>query len=173
MSSLARRRALVVMSLVGLGLTGPVGLGAAGLGTAPARADDRHAFYVEALGKGGLYGVGYDVRLPRQLALGAVASHYVLSGDRFTRVAPYLAVYPWRPWSSARHRWFMQAGPQWVRRHTPSPGPEWPGKTSMSLDAELSAGYEYRHGLLVRAYAMASWGTRLVPWLGASVGWSL
>lgn len=139
-------------------------------GAATARADERHALYIEALGKGGLYGVGYDVLLTRRLGLGVVASYYILGGDRFLRAAPYVAAYPWR---GARHGAFVQLGPQWVRRHTPSPGPEWSGSTAITVDAELSAGYEYRHRLVARAYVMGAMGERFAPGIGASVGWAL
>jgi len=41
-----------------------------------------------------------------------------------------------------------------------------------SVGAEVSTGYEYRNGILVRAYVMGAIGDRFVPWLGASLGWS-
>ncbi len=135
-----------------------------------AAAEPTHAVYAEGLGKGGLYGVGYDLGLTRRLGLGAVASYYVLGGDRFTRLAPYVTAYPWR---GARHGWFVQAGPLWVHRHTPSPGPEWQGRTTASVDAEVSMGYEYRRGVLLRGYVMGALGERFAPWLGVSVGWAL
>jgi hypothetical protein len=136
----------------------------------PVFAEPRHAVYVDLLGKGGLYGVGYDLQLTHRFAVGAVASYYVLGGDHFSTASPYLAAYPWR---HDRHSWFVQGGPQLVRRATPSPGPEWTGMSTTSFTAEVSTGYEYRHGVLVRAYVMASLGARFAPWLGVSVGWSL
>lgn len=160
MSSSVRRR-LAAISACALVL---------GSGAAAALADGRHAMYVDALGKGGLYGVGYDAMLARRFAVGAVASYYVLGGDRFLRAAPYVAVYPWR---GARHGGFVQAGPLWVRQHTPSPGPEWTGRTTLSLDAEVSVGYEYRHRILARAYVMGAVGARFAPGIGASVGWAM
>ena len=89
-----------------------------------ARAEPRHAAYVEVLGKGGLWGLGYDFLLARRVAVGAVGSYYVLGGNRFTTVSPYLAGYPVR---GAHHGWFVHGGPQIVRRTTPSPVPEWSG----------------------------------------------
>lgn len=135
-----------------------------------AMAEPRHAVYVDLLGKGGLYGIGYERQWTHRFALGAVASYYLLGGDHFSTVSPYGAAYPWR---HGPHRWFAQAGPQLIRRATPSPGPEWHGLTSTSWSVELSSGYEYRRGVLARIYAMASKGTRFAPWLGASIGWSL
>jgi len=60
-----------------------------------------------------------------------------------------------------------------VRRTTPSPVPEWDGMSTTRLGAELCAGYEYRRSVLFRAYAMASQGDHLVPWLGVSLGLTL
>lgn len=136
-----------------------------------AHADElrRHAVYAELFGKGGLWGLGYDAQLTNHIAIGAVASYYVLGGDRYTTVAPYVAVYP----VGDRHRWFVQLGPQLGHRTTPSPVPEWDGMSESALGGELSSGYEYRRGVLLRVYVMGAIGDRFVPWLGASVGWTL
>jgi hypothetical protein len=128
-----------------------------------------HAIYVDLLGKGGLWGVGYDYRTHR-LALGATVSYYSYDGDRITTIAPYLAAYPL---SRGHHSAFVQAGPELVRRFTPSPVPEWMGLAQTHWNAEASVGYEYRARLLVRAYVMVQKGDHVVPWLGASLGWSL
>jgi hypothetical protein len=138
--------------------------------TQPSSAADAHAIYIDLLGRAGLWGVGYDYRPRRWLAVGAAASYYVFDGDRFTTVAPYAALYPL---VRGPHAAFVQLGPSFVRRTTPSPVPEWNGMTTTQIGAELCAGYEYRRGLLLRAYAMASQGDHLVPWLGLSIGWTL
>lgn len=137
-----------------------------------ARAGDttRHAIYVDVLGKAGLWGLGYDWQVRRRFAIGAAASYYSFDGDRITTLAPYVAAYPL---GRGHHRGFLQLGPSLSRRTTPSPVPEWSGMTTSRVGAELSAGYEYRNGVLLRAYAMASQGDHLVPWLGASLGWTL
>lgn len=129
-----------------------------------------HAIYVDVLGKAGLWGVGYDWQPRRRWAIGAAASYYSFDGDRVTTLAPYLAGYPI---ARGRHRGFVQLGPSLVRRTTPSPVPDWDGMTTTRVGAALCAGYEYRNGVLVRVYAMASQGEHLVPWLGASLGWTL
>ena len=130
-----------------------------------------HAAYVELFGKGGLWGVGYDAQFHEHLAVGAAASFYVIDGQRVFSVSPYLAAYPL---GEGRHRWFLHAGPQLVRVSTPSPVPEWDGTSSTGIGGELSSGYEYRHGLLVRVFAMGTIGKGgLAPWLGVSLGWSL
>ena len=128
------------------------------------------AIYIDLLGRAGLWGVGYDYRPRRWLAVGAAASYYAFDGDRFTTVAPYASLYPI---VRGPHAAFVQLGPSLVRRTTPSPVPEWNGMTTTQIGAELCAGYEYRRGVLLRAYAMASQGDHLVPWLGLSLGWTL
>ncbi|MGH2899412.1 MAG: hypothetical protein ACRDMZ_12110, partial [Solirubrobacteraceae bacterium] len=119
---------------------------------ATASSGDAHAIYIDLLGRAGLWGVGYDYRPRRWLAVGAAASYYAFDGDRFTTVAPYASLYPL---VRGPHAAFVQLGPSFVRRTTPSPVPEWNGMTTTQIGAELCAGYEYRRGLLLRAYAMA------------------
>lgn len=133
-----------------------------------ARAGD-HAIYLDVLGKAGLWGIGYDWR-HRWFAIGAAASYYSFDGDRILTLAPYVAAYPL---GSGRHRGFVQLGPTVSRRTTPSPVPQWDGMTTTELDGALSAGYEYRNHILFRAYGMAIKGDHLLPWLGASIGWTL
>jgi hypothetical protein len=130
----------------------------------------RHAVYVDLLGRAGLWGLGYDYQPRRWLGFGAAASFYILDGDRFSTIAPYAALYPI---ARGAHSAFLQLGPSASRRTTPSPVPEWDGMSTTQLGAALCAGYEYRRGVLFRAYAMASKGDHLVPWLGVSLGWTL
>jgi hypothetical protein len=136
---------------------------------ARAEPDRAHTVYIDVLGKGGLWGLGYEWRHHPRLALGAVASLYQLAGDRYTTFSPYVAAYPIL---AGHHGWFLQVGPQVVHRATPSPGPEWAGMSSTGYAGELSTGYEHRSELVIRVYAMVSAGDRVVPWLGASIGWS-
>lgn len=139
------------------------------LATGTARAEPRHVAYGELLGKGGLWGAGYEYAVTPRLSLGAVGSYYVLHGDRFATLSPYLQLYLA---GEHHHRWFVQAGPQLVRRSTPSPVPEWQGMATTAWDGELSTGYEYRDTIVIRAYAMAAVGAHVAPWLGTSIGWS-
>jgi hypothetical protein len=134
-----------------------------------AAAEPRHAAYVDVLGKGGLWGLGYDYQATPRFAFGAVGSYYLAGGDRHLTLAPYAAAYPL---GHGHHRAFVQLGPQLVRRVTPSPVPEWDGMTTTRVGAELSTGYEYRNHVLVRAYGMAAIGDHLTPWLGLSLGWT-
>lgn len=129
-----------------------------------------HAIYLELGGRAGLWGVGYDWQPHPRLAVGAAASYYSFDGDHITTFAPYLAAYPL---GLGHHRAFLQLGPTVSRRTTPSPVPEWDGLTTTHLTAEAGGGYEYRNGVLARVYVMASKGDHLVPWFGASLGWTL
>jgi hypothetical protein len=161
-----------VVVIIALAIAAPAAADPAATATATTApvAESRHAIYVELLGKGGLWGAGYDYQITRRFAVGAVGSYYVLGGDRYLTFSPYVAAYPVMRGS---HRWFAQVGPQVVRRSTPSPVPEWDGMSTTAFAAEASSGYEYRRGVLVRVYAMASLGDRLVPGIGLSLGWSL
>ncbi|MBS1122671.1 MAG: hypothetical protein H6Q90_4899 [Deltaproteobacteria bacterium] len=133
-----------------------------------ASAEPRHAVYVDMLGKGGLWGLGYEYEATPRLAFGAVGSYYFAGGDHHLSLSPYVAAYPL---VRGHHRLFVQLGPQVVRRVTPSPVPEWGGMTTTRVGAELSSGYEYRNHVLVRVYGMASVGEHASPWLGVSLGW--
>lgn len=135
-----------------------------------APAAGHHAIYLELGGRAGLWGVGYDWQPHPRFAVGAAASYYSFDGDHITTFAPYVAAYPL---GLGRHRAFVQLGPTVSRRTTPSPVPEWDGLTTTKLTAEAGGGYEYRNGVLARFYVMASKGDHLVPWFGASLGWTL
>jgi hypothetical protein len=149
----------------------------------PAHADDpasthragalrhRHAIYVELLGKGGWWGLGYDAVLRPRFALGATASFHADDGERVISLSPYAAIYPL---GGARHRAFVQLGPQLVRLERMSPVPEWPGQATSGIGAQLSGGYELRTRVLVRAFGMAAIGKHgIAPWLGVSLGVTL
>lgn len=135
-----------------------------------AAAEPRHTVSIEALGKGGLWGLDYEYSLKHRFAVGAVGSYYMLSGDHYLTFSPYLMAYPAR---GERFGWFAQLGPQLIRHTTPSPVPEWQGMTTTAFAGELSSGIEYRNRLVVRVYAELSVGEHAIPWLGASVGWTL
>lgn len=144
----------------------------AGEPTATAKAEARpNAIYVEGLGKGGVWGVGYERHLARWLGVGGVASFTMLDGQRMYSLTPYVLVYPAR---SGAHGLFVDGGANIVRIDTPSPVPEWDGMTESGIGGEVSAGYEYRGKLLFRIYAQMVAGKKGVsPWGGVSIGWTL
>lgn len=127
--------------------------------------------YTELLGKGGLWGLGYDHPLVHRLDLGAVASYVVLDGQHVWTFAPYAR---FAVAGSDRNRFYLDFGPQLVRVSTPSPVPEWMGTSSSGIGTQLSAGYEHRGRAVLRVFAMASVGRGgAAPWLGVDVGWGL
>ena len=130
----------------------------------------KHAIYVEVLGKGGVWGLGYQQDLRPWLGLGAVASFIVLDGQWISTLAPYLTAYPL---GRGQHRWFVDVGPEVVYLVTPSPVPEWAGTSDAGVAGHLSSGYEFRGSVFVRAYAMGIVGRYgIAPWAGVSIGWS-
>lgn len=143
----------------------------AALARAPrAATPGRHALYLEAFGKGGLWGLGYDYQLHPRVALGGAVSYYVLSGDHVAVLAPYLGA---RVLGQGRHRWFAHAGPLLMLQRTPSPAPEWAGRSEIGVSAQLSSGYEYRSRVLIRAALMGTVGKGgPLPWAGVSLGWA-
>jgi hypothetical protein len=161
--------ALVIACGAGRGVAEPT-VTASAASAASAPTSSHHAVFVELLGKGGLWGAGYEYRAGR-FAVGGVASYYELGGDRFTTLAPYVGV---DVVAGARAAWFVHVGPQVVRRATPSPGPEWMGMTSTGLAAEASSGVEVRWTQLrLRGYALLAVGAHVAPGVGLSLGWSL
>ena len=130
----------------------------------------RHAVYLDLLGKGGLWGLGYDYRLNPLFAVGGTLSFSLADAQAVFSASPYFAAYPI---ANARHGWFVHAGPQLIHSRIGSPVPEWQGSTSTRLGAQLSTGYELRARALFRAYGMLAVGAGgAAPWMGFSVGWS-
>ncbi len=137
--------------------------------SAPAAPDRHHAVYAELLGKGGLWGLGYDYSLSDRLTLGSVASFYILEDQRVAALSPYLGILIAR---GGAHAWFAHAGPQFVHVWSPSSVPEWSGESDTGIGGELSTGYEYRSGVLTRVFVQGVVGDGgATPWLGASLGW--
>lgn len=138
--------------------------------TTASGAPGRHAIYVELLGKGGTWGLGYSHQFHRRFAVGAVGSYTVLSDQRMLSFSPSLTAYPL---GARSHRLFVDVGPQFVRLTTPSPVPEWMGKTENGIGAQLSAGFEYRGAIFARLFVMGVAGkSGVAPWLGMDLGWA-
>lgn len=135
---------------------------------APPKEEHPHALYVDLLGKGGLVGLGYDVVFKGRLSAGATLSFGTFDGQSVVTVSPYLGL---NVPLQREHRWFVHAGPQWMRLSTRSPVPEWSGTSASRLGGQVSLGYEYRGPLLLRAYGMLAVGEKgIAPWAGLSVG---
>jgi len=103
----------------------------------------KNLFYVEALGKGGLYGVGYERVLTKRLSLGAAASYAVLSDQRVLTFAPYVHG---TLLEGRRHALFTELGAILAQSHLPSPVSGWDGMTTSGGGGFLSVGWEYTRG---------------------------
>jgi hypothetical protein len=143
---------------------------ALGLAT-PSRADPPRGVYAELLGKGGLWGLGYDQQLSPRFSLGVVGSIFVRERQRYASFSPYVGVYILR-WC-AHHGWFADAGLQLAHTWATSAIPEWDGDSSTGIGATLSTGYEYRNGVIARVFAHGAAGKGgILPWAGVGFGWA-
>ena len=135
-----------------------------------AHAERANSIYLEAFGKGGLWGLGYDHRLDQRYSLGVVGSAENLSGQKYVSMSPYVGI------AIARHgrsSWFADFGAQAVYAWAASPVPEWEGDSSAGIGGTLSTGYEFRGQLMFRIYAHGVIGKGgAVPWAGTGLGWA-
>lgn len=163
-----RGRGLLFTALAAPALA--VALAAASPASVQADPPRRHAAYVELLGKGSLWGLGYDYQPSPWLSVGAVGSYYILRGEHITSFSPYAGLYLL---GHDRHRLLAQVGPMLVHKDTPAPVPELPGRSDTGVAGELSLGYEYRGPFLFRTFGMVTAGPGgIYPWLGVSLGLS-
>jgi hypothetical protein len=141
----------------------PVGEQAAG---APLR--QPHAAYVEILGKHGLYGLGYDFATSERWAFGGAGAFLVVESERILSLGPYANLYPVVGRSSAL---VLQTGGQFVQVWVPSRVRGWSGTSATGFAGQLSAGYEYRNGFLLRILVSGVFGQGGIrPWLGIGLG---
>lgn len=134
-----------------------------------ASADDRHLVYVELLGKGGAYGVGYEYSLLPRLSFGGAASFTALDGQHLTTVAPYVHA---TLFGKASHRAYTELGAIVAHSHIASPVSDWKGMTNTGTGGFLSLGYEHaRKRLVFRAAGSVVAGDGGVgPMVGISIG---
>ena len=132
-----------------------------------AHADD--VLYVEALGKAGAYGVGYEHAMNERFSLGVAASFVSVSGQQVYTAAPYLHM---TVVGSTRHALFTELGGVLAHSRIPSPVDDWDGTTDTGGGGFWSAGYEYRRGaFLVRASGAVVVGEGgLGPMIGIAFG---
>lgn len=129
-----------------------------------------HAVYLEALGRGGLWGLGYDYQVHPRFVVGNVFSYSALAGDHIATLAPYVGAHIVK---RRQHRFIAQLGPQLTFVRTPPQVPEWSGRSAFGVAGALSTGYEYRRGVLFRITLMVTAGRGgVMPWLGISLGWA-
>ncbi|MCW5807786.1 MAG: hypothetical protein KIT31_35865 [Deltaproteobacteria bacterium] len=135
-----------------------------------AAAERATSVYVEAFGKGGLWGLGADHRVASRIVVGGVVSGHSLEGERYLSLSPYVSYYLLKRGRSA---WFADAGVQLAHVWSDAHVPEWAGDSSTGIGAIVSSGYEFRGQLLVRAYVHGVAGRGGVfPWFGIAAGWT-
>jgi hypothetical protein len=134
-----------------------------------ARADERHLFYVELLGKGGAYGFGYEFTFMPRLAVGGAASYAVLNDQHITTAAPYLHA---TLFGKAHHRMYTELGAILAHSRISSPVSDWKGMTNTGTAGFLSLGYEHdRKHVVIRASGSVVAGDGgLGPMVGISIG---
>jgi hypothetical protein len=150
------------------------------LGASPALADvhaigapeepGKNLVYVEALGKGGLYGIGYERTLTSRLSLGIAGSFAVVRDQQLTTVSPYVHGTLIR---GTRNALFTELGAAFVHSRLASPVDDWDGMSDSGAGGFASLGWE-RAGehVIVRTSASVVAGEGgLAPWLGVAIGY--
>ena len=128
-----------------------------------------HLVYVEGLGKGGLYGVGYEHAITQRLSLGVAGSFALLSDQRVTTIAPYVHG---TIAGGARHALFTEVGAVLAHSHLPSPVEGWDGMSESGGGGFASLGWEYsrRHLVLRASGALVVGEGGIGPMIGFAIG---
>ncbi|MEJ7597884.1 MAG: hypothetical protein WKG01_08255 [Kofleriaceae bacterium] len=138
--------------------------------TIPAPAPvSRHLFYVELLGKGGAYGLGYELAVTSRLAIGAAVSFAVVRDQQIATAAPYVHA---RLLRFGKHALFGELGATLVESRIPSPVPDWDGMSEAGAGGFASIGWERAsRRIVVRASGSLVVGEGgAAPWLGLAFG---
>lgn len=129
----------------------------------------RHLFYVEALGKGGLYGVGYEYSAKPWLGLGGALSYSNIRDEQVFTASPYVHL---TALQGKRHALFGELGAIIAHSRVPSPVMNWDGMSDSGVGGFATVGWEYRRGHLVLrtsgGVAVGEGGA--APMLGFSIG---
>jgi len=140
-----------------------------------ARADERegvraevtrhHLLYVEALGKAGPYGIGYEYAITARLGLGTAASYLRAGGDETWTASPYVHAWLGGPM-------FCELGAIFAHSHIASPVMGWGGASDSGGGGFATLGWQYVRGVfVVRASGGVAFGEGgLGPMLGIAVG---
>jgi hypothetical protein len=129
----------------------------------------QHLVYVELLGKGGAYGIGYERAITKRLAIGALGSFAILRGQQLTTVSPYIHA----TLLGREHALFGELGAVLVHSRIPSPVDDWEGLSDTGAGGVATLGYERgaRH-VVVRAYGAVMVGEGgAAAWAGVAVGY--
>jgi hypothetical protein len=143
---------------------------------APSHAEDvfdedapsRHMLYVELLGKGGLYGVGYEYAVAEWLGFGGAGSYSLLRDQHVLTLSPYLHF----TIVGERHALFSEVGAIFAHTRVASPVMNWDGISDSGGGGYAALGWEHkrRHVVLRTSGAIAFGEGGLAPMLGFSIG---
>jgi hypothetical protein len=138
--------------------------------TAPREdAPSRHLFYAELFGKGGLYGVGYELAITPRLAVGAAGSFAVVRDQQLLTIAPYVHATIVR---GEKNALFAELGATFVHSRIPSPVEDWDGMSDSGGGGYASLGWERatQHLVLRTAGSVVAGEGGVTPWVGFAIG---
>ena len=135
----------------------------------PAPESSRHLVYLELLGKGGLYGVGYEYAIADWLGVGGAASFSELRDQQVITASPYVHV---TALAGRRHALFGEVGAIFAHAHVASPVMGWDGASDSGGGGFAALGWQYQRGhVVVRASGGVVAGEGgLAPMLGFAIG---
>ena len=137
--------------------------------TATADPPSQHLFYVELLGKGGMYGVGYEYAINRWLGVCGAASFTAHRDQQVYTASPYLH---FTVLAGTRHALFSEVGAIFAHSRIPSPVMDWDGVTDSGGGGFASLGWEYkrRHLVLRTSGSIVAGEGGVAPMLGFAIG---
>ena len=140
------------------------------IGSGTASADGRHTIYVEAGGKAGAYGVGYELAITDRLALGGSGSFVPLRGQQIATIVPYLHA---RIFGRGAHSMFAELGAELVHSRIPSPVIDWNGSSDTGGGGIASLGWQRdkRHFVVRAAASLVVGEGGAAPWAGFAIGY--
>lgn len=133
----------------------------------PTRSSQSVAIYGELLGKGLLYGVGFDINFNKWIGVGGCFSYYKLFDLQAGIVAPYVNFYPV---GGIKHSMIIQGGAEIVFASDTSEefGAWGSGVGAVGL---VGMGWEFRYGFMIRIMMngfFSQYG--FLPWPGITLG---
>ena len=136
---------------------------------AAAEPASKHLVYVELLGKGGLYGLGYEYAIAPWLGFGGAASYAEIRDEQLFTVSPYLHFNVLR---GKRHALTSEVGAILAHSRVPSPVMNWDGVSDTGSGGFVSIGWQYqrRHLVLRTSAAVVAGEGGVAPMLGFAIG---
>jgi hypothetical protein len=132
-------------------------------------APPKHLVYIEAFGKGGVYGLGIERAITSRLSIGAAASFFRVRHQDFVTGAPYLHATLLR---RGKHALFGELGAVLVYSRIESPVMSWDGASDTGGGGVAGLGWE-RTGkrVVFRAQGSILAGEGgVAPWGGIAIG---